>query len=137
MRTAAQVEADFEAVRAEYERLENADDAAGLTALHTEDAVVVDPFGAVVIGRSAILQYNEAALPSMSNLAIHTEGLVFSGDMVAGHGTVSENVVMPEGETTMAARWLLVALYQPDGTLKIRLFQAMMSPPPDSAKAPA
>lgn len=136
VRTAAQVEADFDALRAEYERLENGDDAAGLAALHAEDAVVVDPFGAVTIGRSAVLQANEASLPSLSNAAIHTDGVVFSGDMVAGHGTASENLVTPEGETTIHARWLCVALYQPDGTLKIRLFQAMIPPPPAAAEGP-
>ena len=131
-RTAQEVEADFDAFRAEWQDLANADDAAGVAVLYAEDAVYVDVYGTVYSGREAVQGYFEGSFAAASGLVIETTDVLFHGDMVAGYGTFSQTVQGPEGDMTMAGMWQTVSLYQADGSVKIRLHQSMLpaEPPP-------
>ena len=131
-RTAQEVEADFEATKAEWQSLANADDPAGVAALYTADAVFVDAFGNVYDGREAIQGYLEGSFPTASDIVIETTSTIFHGDMVAAYGTFSQTVAGPEGDMTMAGMWQTVSLYQPDGSVKLRMHHSMLpaEPPP-------
>jgi uncharacterized protein (TIGR02246 family) len=131
-RTLAEVEADFEALRAEWQSLANADDAAGVAAFYTEDAVFVDTYGNVYSGREAIQAYFEGSFPTGSDLAIETAETVVEGDMAVGRGTFSQTVQGPEGELRLNGMWMTASIYQADGSVKIRMHQSMQpaEPPP-------
>ena len=131
-RTAQEAAADFDALRAEWQSLANADDAAAVAAFYAEDAVFTDGFGNLHNGRGAIRGYFEASFPGASDLVIETTDVVFHGDMVAGYGTYSQTVQGPEGDMAIAGMWQTVSMYQPDGSVKILLHQSMLpaEPPP-------
>lgn len=131
-RTAQEVEADFEALRADWQSLANAGDPAGLAAFYAEDAVLTDPYGNVHSGPEAILGYFEASFASANDLNIETTDIIFHGDMVTGYGTFTQTVQGPEGEMTMAGLWQTVGMYQEDGSPKFLLHQSMIpaEPPP-------
>ena len=131
-RTAQAVQADSDALRAEWQNLANADDVAGVAALYAEDAVFIDTYGNVYNGRTAISGYLEGSFAAGTDLSIQTTDLVVHGDMVAGYGTYSMTVAGPEGDMTMNGMWMTVSLYQPDGSVRIQLHQSMQpaEPPP-------
>ena len=129
LRTAEQVEADVEAMRMAWLNAANSGDAAGVASFYTDDAVFVDPYGVVHQGRTAIERYFEQSLARSSGYDIVTEGIVFEGDMGAGYGTYSSTLQGPEGPVPSGGRWQNVSLYQPDGSLKMRL-QISMIPAP-------
>lgn len=136
-RTEQEVEADFDALRADWQSMANADDAAGVAALYTADAVFIEVSGEVYSGRDAIAGYLEESFPQASDLTIETTDLMTHGDVVAGYGTFSQTVAGPEGEMSMSGMWMTVAAYQPDGNPRIVLHQSMLPaelPEPEQAE---
>jgi uncharacterized protein (TIGR02246 family) len=131
-RTAQAVQADFDALRAEWQNLANAGDFAGVAALYTPDAVFIDVHGNVYNGRDAISGYLESSFASSTDLNIQTTDMVMDGDMVAAYGTFSQTVAGPEGDMPMDGMWVTVSLYQPDGSVQIRLHQSMLPAEPPS-----
>jgi len=131
-RTAQAVQADFDALRAEWQNLANAGDFAGVAALYTQDAVFIDVHGNVYNGRDAISGYLESSFASSTDLNIQTTDMVMDGDMVAAYGTFSQTVAGPEGDMPMDGMWVTVSLYQPDGSVQIRLHQSMLPAEPPS-----
>lgn len=129
-RTAQQVNADFDVLRADWQNLANADDAAGVAAYYTEDAVLVDAYGNVYEGRAAIQGYFEGSFPSSTDLVIQTRGMKFHGDMVAGYGTFTQTVQGPEGDMVMSGMWQTASMYQADGSVKILLHTSMLPAEP-------
>jgi uncharacterized protein (TIGR02246 family) len=129
-RTDQQVQADVEALRSQWQELANADDLAGVVATYTEDAVYIDQYGTVHDGRTAISTAFEQSLPLVSGYEIQTSGTVFGGDMVAAHGTWTATMTTSAGSTAMNGLWVVVSLYQPDGSLKIRIHQGMIPATP-------
>ncbi|MFH1765494.1 MAG: nuclear transport factor 2 family protein [Gemmatimonadota bacterium] len=125
-RTAQEAQANFDALRAEWQSLANADDWAAVAEFYTEDAVFTDVSGIVYNGREAIAGYFEGSLPGASDLVIQTADFVVHGDMAAAYGTFSQNVEGPEGPMPMSGMWQTVSLYQADGSLKIHLHQNMI-----------
>ncbi len=132
-RTMQEVEDAFEAVRAEWQALANADDAAGVAAFYAEDAQLTDPYGNVYTGRAAITEYFQQSFAAASDITIQRSDLVFHGDMVAAYGTFSQTVQGPEGAMTMSGLWQTVSLFQPDGSIQLRMHQSMLpaEPPPE------
>lgn len=120
-RTAEEIQADFESVRAKYQDLANAGNAAAVADLYTTDAVLVEPDGTVLNGREAIAEYLGKAFPGVSDLVIQTSGSFVHGDVGAGYGTFSQTVLGTEGPMTMSGMWQTVCVYAADGSLKIRL----------------
>ena len=129
VRTAEQVEADSEAFRVAWLNAANTGDAAGVASFYTADAVFVDQYGVVHQGRTAIERYFETSLARSSGYDIVTEEVFFEGDMGAGYGTYSATLQGPEGPVPTGGRWHTVSLYQPDGSLKIRLHVSMIPAP--------
>jgi uncharacterized protein (TIGR02246 family) len=125
-RSAAAVEADFEALRADWQSMAEAGDAAAVAAMYAEDAVFTDVYGTMYSGREAILGYLEGSFAAASDLRIETTDMVFHGDMVAGYGTFSQTVEGPEGPMQMTGMWQTVSMYQEDGSVKIMLHQSML-----------
>ena len=132
-RTMQEVEDAFEAARAEWQALANADDAAGVVAFYTEDAQFTDAYGNVHIGTAAITEYFQQSFAASSDLTIQRTDLAFHGDMIAASGTYSQTVQGPEGAMTMSGLWQTVSLFQPDGSTLIRMHQSMLpsEPPPE------
>jgi uncharacterized protein (TIGR02246 family) len=124
-RSAQKVEADVESARAKWQSLANADDAAGVAALYTEDAVFVAASGEVYDGRESVRAYCEESFPVSSGLEIKTTDMVFRGDMAAAYGTFSQTIQTPDGDVPIEGKWQTVSVYQPDGSLKIVLHQSM------------
>jgi uncharacterized protein (TIGR02246 family) len=131
-RTAMDVEADFEALRADWQALAIADDAAGVADYYTEDAVFTDAFGNIFNGRAAIQGYFEGSFATATDLSIETTDVLVHGDMVAGYGTFTQTAEGPDGDMVMTGMWQTVSMYQPDGSVKIVLHQSMLpaEPPP-------
>ena len=131
-RTVQEVEDAFEAVRAEWQALANADDAAGVAAFYAEDAQFTDPYGNIYTGRAAITEYLQQFFAAASDISIQRSDLVAHGDMMAASGTYSQTVQGPEGAMTMSGMWQTVSLFQPDGSMQLRLHQTMLpaEPPP-------
>jgi uncharacterized protein (TIGR02246 family) len=125
-RTAQAVQADFDALRAQWQDLANAGDFAGVAALYAPDAVFIDVYGNVYDGREAISGYLESSFAAATDLDIQTTDMVVEGDMVAGYGTYSQTVTGPEGDMPMSGMWMTVSLYQPDGSVQIRMHQSML-----------
>lgn len=128
-RAAAAVEADFEALRADWQAMAEADDAAAVAAMYAENAVFTDVYGTFYNGREAILAYLEGSFASASDLTIETTDMVFHGDMVAGYGTFTQTVEGPDGPMQMTGMWQTVSMYQADGSIKIMLHQSMLPAP--------
>jgi ketosteroid isomerase-like protein len=105
-----------------------------VAALYTDDAMYVDPYGGVHEGPAAIEAYYAESLARSSGWELQIGGSMVDGDMVAGYGTWSGTPVAPEGAPPMTGRWQNVSVYQPDGSLKIRLSFAMLpaEPPPET-----
>ena len=129
-RTAAEVEADFETLRADWQSMAVADDAEGVAAYYAEDAVFTDVYGNVYNGRQAILGYLEESFASATDLSIQTTDMLFHGDMVAGYGTFTQTVSGPEGDMTLNGMWQTVSMYQPDGSIRIHFHQSMLPAEP-------
>jgi ketosteroid isomerase-like protein len=129
-RTAEQAAADIEAVKTSWVEMANAGDAAGVAALFTDDAVYVDPYGAVHQGRTAIEAYYTETFTRSSGWELQIEGSMVAGGMVAGYGTWSATPMAPEGAAPMNGRWQNVSVYQPDGSLEISLSLAMLPAEP-------
>jgi uncharacterized protein (TIGR02246 family) len=125
-RTAQEVQAAFETLRAEWQDLANAGNGAAVADFYTADATVTEPDGVIYKGREAIAAYFEGAFPGASDLVITTTEHFVHGDLVASHGTFSQTVEGPEGPMSMSGMWQTVSVYQPDGSLKIRLHQNMI-----------
>jgi uncharacterized protein (TIGR02246 family) len=128
-RAAATVEADFEALRADWQSMAEADNAAAVAAMYAEDAVFTDVYGTLYAGQEAILAYLEGSFATASDLMIGTTDIVFHGDMVAGYGTFTQTVEGPEGPMEMTGMWQTVSMYQADGSIKIVLHQSMLPAP--------
>ena len=132
-RTAQAVQADFDALPAAIRaRVLRIGDFAGVAALYTQDAVFIDVHGNVYNGRDAISGYLESSFASSTDLNIQTTDMVMDGDMVAAYGTFSQTVAGPEGDMPMDGMWVTVSLYQPDGSVQIRLHQSMLPAEPPS-----
>ena len=131
-RTAEQVQADVDALRATWQELANADNAAGVADLYTEDAVFIDQYGGTNSGKAAIATYFERGLPQVAGYDIKVVGTVHDGDLVASYGTWSAMM----GEMPASGMWQTVGQYQADGTLKLRVHSSMV-PAPAPAAAPA
>lgn len=131
-RTAQEVEADFEALRADWQAMAIADDAAGVADYYVEDAVFTDVYGNMFHGRPEILTYLEGSFEAATDLTIETTDVLFHGDMVAGYGTFTQTVAGPDGEMTMMGMWQTVSMYQDDGSIKIHLHQSMFPAEPPS-----
>ena len=125
-RTPEAVQADLAAARDSWQAMANADDFAGVAAMYTEDAVYIDQYGQIHQGRQAISDYFQESLGSSSGYDIQVSGTVSDGDMVGSYGSYTVTVMGPEGEMPMSGLWQTVALYQPDGSLKIRLHLGMV-----------
>jgi uncharacterized protein (TIGR02246 family) len=132
-RTMQEVDDAVESLRAEWVALANADDAAGVAALYTEDAVFVDVYGNAYEGRAAIQAYLQDSFSRSSGTTIQTLDMVFDSNMVAASGTFSQTVEGPEGEMLMTGLWQNVSFFQPDGSLLLRMNQTMLpaEPPPE------
>jgi uncharacterized protein (TIGR02246 family) len=129
LRTAQQVQVDINALRATWQELANAGDASGVAALYADDALYVDQYGGVHEGRAAIEGYFGQSLTRSSGYEIVTQGTVIQGDMVAAYGTFSGTLTGPEGAMPTGGMWQAVSVYQPDGSLKLRLHFAMIPAP--------
>jgi uncharacterized protein (TIGR02246 family) len=129
-RTAAQVEADFDALRADWQSMAVADNAEGVAAMYAEDAVFTDVYGNIYNGRDAILGYLQESFAAATDLVIQTTDMLFSGDMVAGYGTFSQTVPGPEGDMVLNGMWQTVSTYQPDGSIQIHYHQSMLPAEP-------
>ena len=127
-RTAVEVEADFDAMRAQWQDLANADDPVGVAAFYAEDAVFSDVYGNVYNGREAIQWYLEGSFATGADLVVETTDVVFHGDMVAGYGTFAQTVTGPEGDMPMQGMWQTVSMYQPDGTILIHVWSTFHTP---------
>lgn len=123
-RTAQEVEANVEALRAEWQDLANAQDWAAVAEFYAEGAVYTGPSGNIYTGREAIAGYLQES--SASDIVIETTDLIVHGDMVAAYGTFSQTLAGPEGPMPMAGMWQTVGLYQADGSLKIHLHHNMI-----------
>ena len=123
-RTAQEVEANQDALRAEWQDLANAQDWAAVAELYAEGAVFTGVTGVIYSGREAIAGYLQES--SASDIVIETTDLIVHGDMVAAYGTFSQTVAGPEGPMPMSGLWQIVSLYQADGSLKIHLHQNMI-----------
>jgi len=137
VRTPDEMQADVEALRARWQELANADDFAGVAALYTTDAYYVDQYGGVHEGQAAISGYFEQSLPLSAAYDIMIDGSVTGDGMVASYGTWSATLTGPGGEMPSSGRWQTVGLYEPDGTLKLRLHFAMVPAPAPPAPTPA
>jgi uncharacterized protein (TIGR02246 family) len=125
-RTADEMRADLNSLRAEYQDLANAGNAAAVADLYTTDAVLVEPDGTVLKGREAIAQYLGKSLQGASDLVIQTSEDFVHGDVVAAYGTFSETVLGTDGPLPMSGMWQMVGVYAADGSLKIRLHMDMI-----------
>jgi ketosteroid isomerase-like protein len=127
IRTVEQAQADVEALRARWQELANADDFAGVASLYTEDASLLDQYGGTSAGKAAIAAYFEKSLPLISGYDIKVTETLLEGNMVTSYGTWSGTM----GETPLAGGWQTVGMYQPDGSLKLRLhFSTVPAPAP-------
>jgi uncharacterized protein (TIGR02246 family) len=125
-RPVSEVQAEFEALRAEWQNLANAGNGAAVAEFYTNDAVLTEPDGAIYKGRDAIQGYFVGAFTGAGDLVITTAEHFVHGDLVASYGTFSQTVEGPEGPLPMSGMWQTVSFYQADGSLKIRLHQNMI-----------
>jgi ketosteroid isomerase-like protein len=133
-RTAEQVQADVQALRTTWQELANAGDFNGVAALYTQDATYVDPFGGIHEGPAAIAAYLAQPAGVSTTTDIQITGTVSAGDMGASWGTFSQTLTDATGTTTtMSGMWQTVGLYQPDGSMKIRLHHTMIPAPRPAA----
>ena len=101
----AALQADLDAldqIRSDYETLYNAQDAAGVAALHTGDAVVSEPNQAPIVGGDAI----ESGLQDFFDqfdvrLSISQEDVRVAGDWAFGAGTGANTVSSKENGEAM------------------------------------
>lgn len=129
-RTAQEIESAVDDLRTDWQSMANADDAAGVAALYASDAVLIDPYGNVHNGRDAIQGYFTESFATASSFEIQTTDLMSHGDMVVGYGSFDQTVQGPEGDMTMTGMWQTVSMYQPDGSILIRLHQSMLPAEP-------
>jgi len=74
-------EEDIAAVIAQWEKAANSGDAAGLTSLYTDDAMLLPPAAPLVQGRDNILSYWEAMIKmGVSNMDLETIELTVAGN---------------------------------------------------------
>lgn len=107
----ANVEAELDAFRSDYETAWNARDWDAVVVMHTEDYEEVTPEGDV-LGYGDIevaMQDTAMAPPEDARLAIHTETMqsAESGDIAYGTGTSTVTATGPDGqEMTQTERWM-------------------------------
>lgn len=116
--TAAEVQANVDA----YIAAVGAANAAALTDLFTDDAIVMPPNAPAVVGKEAIMAMNqsriEAATQTLTAVMEETQAV---GDWVFTRGAFTLTAIAKStGEETQdTGKWLSISRRQPDGTVKI------------------
>jgi uncharacterized protein (TIGR02246 family) len=134
---AAALQADLDAleqIRVDYETLFNAQDAAGVAALYTADAVLSEPNQAPRVGANAIQSGLQATFDRYDvDVSIGVDEVQVAGDWAFAAGTATDTVTPKEGEGGMELRssHLVTFKRQADGSWKIsRLVISSDIPPP-------
>jgi len=121
----AALQADLDAleqIRVDYETLYNAQDAAGVTALHTGDAVVSEPNQAPVVGGSAIQSGLQAVFDQYDvELSIGVDNVQVAGDWAFAAGTSTDTLSPKEEGESMEfqASHIVIFRRQADDAWKI------------------
>lgn len=114
---------DLAAVRSvgdRYQALHNADDAAGVAALHAQDAVVVGA-NSRLVGRDAVLRMLTNSVPTTSDFTLTDRRTTVSGDQGIDQGVASMVVTDKAGKRTrLSGDYVNVIARQPDGSWQIR-----------------
>ena len=129
--------ADPAAAREEIQRLRDEwiaaaerDDAAAVTALYTDDAVVTSPQDPAAVGREAIQALWTRNFPMASGLQIRSTRTAVGGDVAYDFGEYSQRITPPQGEPMDLSGEYIVALErQADGSWKITRHLSFVRPP--------
>jgi uncharacterized protein (TIGR02246 family) len=116
-------EADREAidqVRSQWIEAAERDDAAGVAALYSDDAVVTAPQHEAVHGRESIRELWERQFPMASGLEIGSSDFEVSGDLAYDYGTFSQTLTTPAGEEMeVEGEYVVILRRQDDGQWRI------------------
>jgi uncharacterized protein (TIGR02246 family) len=112
----AEVRKAIEESNAVFTEAYNSGDAAGVTALYTEDAILMPPDVATVQGREAIQEYWSKALESgLSDLKLEVVSVDGRGDLAYEIGKYSVMVPFGEAKVAWAGKYLVIWERQADG----------------------
>ena len=110
-------EEDIAAVNAQWEKAANSGDAAGLTALYTDDAVLLPPASPMVQGKDNIQAYWKAMIDmGVSNMDLETIELTVSGNDAFEVGTFTYKA----GDTQASGKAIVLWRKGDDGKWRFR-----------------
>ncbi len=120
----AALRAEIEATNVKWIEAFNAGDAAGLTALYTEDATMLPASGELIVGRAAIEAYRAAEFMASTTRAISATTIEVggSGDLAYEIGRwVDAEVLADGGEVETRGTYVVVWKRNADGSLKLHV----------------
>ncbi len=130
--SAAEVRGAVDQVRAAWVEAAQAGDAAAVSALYTDDAVMVGADGNEARGRAAIQDALAAQFGMLSDLSIQVADFGTEDGVAYETGTFSQTMTPAGGEAaSMSGRYMVVLLHQDDGSWKIRQHLTMVPEEPD------
>lgn len=125
--------AEVERVRSQWQEAAERDDAAAVTALYTEDAIVVSPEDGTARGREAIEELWTRNFPMVTSLSIDPEETDASGDLAYDFGTFTQTVDPPDAEPVeMTGQYLVVLKRDSDGAWRLVKHISYIQPPEGS-----
>jgi uncharacterized protein (TIGR02246 family) len=120
--TAAPDPAPINDLRSRFEAAYNAGDAAGVTALYTDDAVSMPDHHAAVQGKAALQQYfQEVFAQYTTKLSLLSPDLEINGDVAHETGIYTMIMTPKAGGNAMtqSGKYLVVLKRQPDGLWRL------------------
>lgn len=123
--------AALDAMAQQWQDAANADSAAAVAALYTDDARYYSSTGNAE-GREAIEALLGQGFPQARDLQIDRDELVLSRDIAYGTGTYSQTLTAEGGEQTQEGHYLVVARRQADGSWKIARHMSVEAMPVDT-----
>ena len=122
---------DIEALRDQWVAAAEKDDAATVTSLYTEDALVTSPDDPSAEGREAIQALWVKNFPLSSGLQVRSKEIEVSGDLAYDSGEFSQRITPPKGKAMdVQGRYLVVMKRQVGGTWRIDKHFSVPLPPP-------
>lgn len=128
--------ADVDQIRSQWLDAADRDDAATVTALYSDDAVVSSPEGSAE-GREAIEELWTQQFPMSSDLDVEAEDFASSGDLAYEIGRYSQTLTPPEGEPMeVDGKYVIVLKRQPDGAWRIVRHMSFINEPDQEGATP-